>query len=107
MITNVYSIYDGKGNLFNVPFFLPTEGMAIRSFQDLANDPKSTVFAHKEDYILYHVATYDDATGEFINVIPVKLVATATQFLTPRIDMPLEKMADAIKQNGKELIEAK
>ena len=32
-----YSIFDDKGEIFNVPFFKTTDGLALRDFADLCS----------------------------------------------------------------------
>lgn len=60
---NIYTIYDVKANAYLTPFFLPTDGMATRTFSDCANDNEHQFGKHPEDYILWKIATYDDSLG--------------------------------------------
>jgi len=68
MIRKAFSIYDEKGKIYNTPFYFPHRGEAIRFFEDLTNDKKSTVNKHPEDYTLYQVGDYDDITGRHTNL---------------------------------------
>lgn len=63
MKLKAYAIFDIKADVFNVPFFFTTNGQAVRAFQDLAQDPQSTVSKHPEDYKLVRLGSYDDETG--------------------------------------------
>ena len=45
--------------------FVPSVGAAVRSFIDEVNNRESAMCAHPEDYVLFHLADYDDETGEF------------------------------------------
>lgn len=58
-----YTVWDSKGEVFNVPFFQRSEGEAVRSFVRLVGDPNSMVGNFKEDFDLYHVGEYDDQKG--------------------------------------------
>lgn len=60
---NVYSIFDAAAEAYFPPFFLHTEGMAIRGFTDAVNDPESQVGKHPKDYTLFQIGTFDDNTG--------------------------------------------
>lgn len=63
MKTNAYSIRDVKAEVFHAPFFLPTDGAAVRAFQDVANDTNTQIGRHPADFTLYHIGTFDDAYG--------------------------------------------
>lgn len=60
----MYSIYDVKAQSYGVPFFSPTDGLAIRSFSQLCQDSNSTVFSYPEDFTLYRLGEIDLVTGE-------------------------------------------
>lgn len=73
MILKVFSIYDMKAELFNTPFFMGTNGEAIRAFKDLVANPDSTPGRHPEDYRLMCIGEFDNATGEFTSASPASL----------------------------------
>lgn len=63
MKLELFSVYDSKAHIFNAPMFLRSKGEALRTFTDTANDPKSQIAKHPEDYSLHHIGSYDDNTG--------------------------------------------
>lgn len=63
MELKIYSIRDSKAEIYNAPFFQKTHGEAERSFKTLANDQKSTVCQHPEDFDLWFLGVYNDQTG--------------------------------------------
>lgn len=63
MKLNIYTVFDTKANAFLPPFFLPTDGMAVRTFKDAAEDEKHAFYKNAEDYILYRIGSYDDGTA--------------------------------------------
>lgn len=63
MELKIYSIRDSKAEIYNAPFFQKTHGEAERSFKTLANDQKSTVCQHPEDFDLWYLGVYNDRTG--------------------------------------------
>ena len=60
----VYTIYDTAAKAYMRPFFLQSDGQAIRSFSDLALDADHEVGRHPEDYSLYRIGFFDDNTAE-------------------------------------------
>lgn len=81
MQLNAYSIYDNKAFAYGVPFFAATDGSAVRSFQDLANDAQTMVGRHPRDFSLFHVGTYDDSKGAISPVLPLRHVVDAVAVL--------------------------
>lgn len=77
MTNKIYSIYDEKAEIFSTPFFSMNDNMAIRSFQDLANDPSSTIYKHPEDYKLYELGEFEDQSGKTIPVDPPRFIINA------------------------------
>lgn len=106
MTIKVFAIHDGKMKMFQLPFFIHTVGAALRLFEDLCNDPKSTVNRHPEDFVLYEIGTYDDNTAEFISNHPLSMVAAATEYAKPAMMTPqIPVFSD--NDTGKKLAEAK
>lgn len=61
----VCTVKDRALDAFGRPFFVPSVGVAERSFMDELRNPESELAKHPEDYDLYLLGTYDDATGLF------------------------------------------
>lgn len=61
----VVSVKDRAADAFGRPAFVPSIGIAIRSFSDEVNrdDPDNQMFMHPDDFDLYELAMYDDSTG--------------------------------------------
>ena len=68
MITNVYSIRDTLAEIFNQPFCEINNATAIRAFSSAMLEKPN-----KDDYILCHIGTYDDLTGQHTVNEPVKI----------------------------------
>lgn len=65
MKTNVYAVYDSAIKSFMAPFFMQTDGQAIRAFSDTVNAvPPTLVSKHPEQFTLYNLGTFDDESGE-------------------------------------------
>ncbi|UOF79018.1 DNA binding protein vP5 [Microviridae sp.] len=59
------AVFDVAVDAFNRPFFSPSIGAAVRSFQDEVNRSESEMRKHPKDYDLYHVGVFDDQSGRF------------------------------------------
>ena len=71
----IYAIYDEKLEAYNRPFFLISDGVAIRAFQDEINNKESELSKHPEDYDLYKIGEYNEETG---NITPNEPVLIGT-----------------------------
>lgn len=65
MKLHMIAVYDTAAKAYNRPMFVPSRGLAIRSFQDeIKRDaPENVLNKHPEDFLLVHVADWDDDTG--------------------------------------------
>lgn len=64
MELNIFTVFDSAANAFLQPFFAPTIETAIRSFRELVNEPNHQFHKFPEDYVLFHVGTFDQNTGQ-------------------------------------------
>lgn len=80
MKLNIYAVYDVKAGNFATPFFFLNDGVAIRNFTDLTNDPQSRVNAHPGDYSLYSMGDYDDNSGLVKSKKPLQIVQAASVY---------------------------
>lgn len=63
MIVQAYSLFDSKAKLFSQPFFALNDAVAKRMCAATANDEKSSLAQHPEDYSLFHIGEFDDDKG--------------------------------------------
>lgn len=91
MVYMMYSVLDTKSGLYNLPFSAVARGAALRVFGDVCNDPKTSIHAHPEDYNLFEIGTFDDATGE-MKAEPLVALGNASSFIIHRPEtVPLKK----------------
>jgi len=64
MIVLTFSVYDIKSKTFGQPFHAMTRGVAVRQFQELVNNPETTINKHPDDFTLFEIGSFDDNTGE-------------------------------------------
>jgi len=74
MIHQIFSVYDSKAAAYTQPFYAVNSRVAVRMFTELANDPKHTFGMHPEDFTLFELGSFDDATGT-IDQLDVKMSA--------------------------------
>jgi len=81
MIQKIFTVYDSKTELFMQPFFMPTTGQALRSFEDTCND-ESTLFAkHPADFTLFEIGTYDDTNCAIVKHDAMVNLGTALEYV--------------------------
>lgn len=85
MITKIYAIYDNKAEAFMQPFFAATPGLALRTFEDNANNPDSILSKHPNDFCLYEIGVFDDQTAEIINHSENINLGMATEY-SPKLE---------------------
>lgn len=85
MLMKVFSARDMKAEAFLQPFFMPTQGSAIRAFGDACEKQDSPFYQHPNDYVLYEIGTYDDSDGSLNSLIPIKMLVTAADFKKPEV----------------------
>lgn len=61
-ILEAFSIFDVKADAYMTPFFQPNKYMAIRDFTSLVRQ-NERIRDYPEDFILYHVGTWDALAG--------------------------------------------
>lgn len=76
MKTQLISVKDRATDSFGQPITVKAVGEAMRSFVDECNNKESNLNKHPEDFDLYLVGEFDDATGSIEPIAP-KLIARA------------------------------
>ena len=61
-----YCVYDRKGNIYNNPYFLSNDMVAIRQLDMMVKNPETMISKYPEDYVLYKVGLFDLLTGELL-----------------------------------------
>jgi len=87
MILNVYAIYDIKSKFYSRPYYCINDGVAVRSFSQLANDPASELCRHPTDFTLFRLGTYNDELGSFHNEEPPENLGLAASFKTSTMEV--------------------
>jgi hypothetical protein len=79
----IVSIKDTAADAFGRPAFVATEGVALRQFQDEVNraSDDNQLYKHPQDFHLYYIGMFDDATGKFDLMEIPKLITRATDVI--------------------------
>jgi hypothetical protein len=81
MKLNICSVKDRAADAFGRPMFVPSTGVALRSFSDEINraDSDNQLNNHPDDFDLYEFGLFDDNTGLFELYEQPKLLALGKQ----------------------------
>jgi len=79
---NIYSVYDSKAEAFLQPFFATADGVAIRMFQQAANDSEHDFSKWAEDYTLFNLGKWDPKNGTLFSAEVNNSLGTAMLFKT-------------------------
>lgn len=86
MKLKVYAVYDSKVETFANPFCMLTRGEALRSWEEVVNDPKTLFHRHPADFTLFEIAEYYQDSGRFENHITPMPLGTALEFKKSIVD---------------------
>lgn len=92
MKLQAFAVYDSKVEMYLRPFFAEARGAAVRSFADAVNDHQTPFYAHPDDYTLFYIGVFDQASGMFAGEAPVSL-GNGLQFKTANDVKPLRREA--------------
>lgn len=95
MLLNAYSLYDVKALTFSPPFYCSAHGQAVRMVMDLANDPNTMVGRHPEDFTLFCIGMFNDATGGLLPADNREHVSDAVALLARRHPRDFDKNGSA------------
>lgn len=98
MKTQIFAVYDKKAMMYLKPFPALNNSVALRMFSDIVIDPNTQFFRHGEDFDLYHIAYFDDNSGQFENVKNPIPLGKATDFQQQYEQ--LKKVKEEVQKNG-------
>lgn len=86
LIKKIYAIYDEKAEAYLQPFFLDTQGQAIRAIVDCLSDPDHNFSRHPADYTLFQVGEFNNELGLIVE--DKKTIGNLVEFI-PKLDSVL------------------
>ncbi len=81
MKSKIYAVYDNKAEAYNEPFTAKNPGLALRVFSDNVKNENTIWNKHPNDFCLYEIGEYDDATGDVTNYTENKNLGLAAEYL--------------------------
>lgn len=83
----VFSVFDSKAAAYLQPMFFQSKGVAIRAFCSAVSDPKHDFSRFAEDFTLFELGSFDDATAIFkMHMTPISL-GKASEFKSNQSDV--------------------
>jgi len=98
MKTLIFSIKDLKAEVWNTPIFQQTTGIALRGWQELANDKETTIGKYPTDYALYEIGTWESEKGHLSIYPQPKSLGLANDYVNA-ITTLLEKKINNLPNN--------
>lgn len=85
MVLIMVSVRDRAADTFARPFCVPSIGVAMRTFADEINRASgdNPLYQHPEDYDLYEIGGFDEATGDITNNV-VRMVSVGKDVSTKK-----------------------
>lgn len=59
----MFALFDKKAVAYSLYYAMPQKGQVLRAMEDDVNNPQTAMSRHPEDYALYHIGEFDDASG--------------------------------------------
>lgn len=86
MLIKICSVKDSAAQAFGRPLFVPSVGVAQRSFSDEVNRvaEDNHMNRYPSDFELYEIGEFDDSTGVLVPVSPPRLVCRAVDIRLPQ-----------------------
>lgn len=83
MMLQIYSVRDNAIQAYLPPFYARARGEAIRMVQGIMQDPNTNFNRHPEQFALYLLGEFDDASGNLIAVENPERVITCLELKEP------------------------
>lgn len=61
----IFTVYDSKAEAYMQPFFCQSTGVAVRMFEQAANDPNHSFCKWPGDYTLFELGEWDEHSAMF------------------------------------------
>ncbi len=94
----MFVIYDSKANAYLQPWFLTQQGMAQRAFSDCVNDADHNFGRHPEDYTLFTIGEFDDATAKIEWKSPESMGNGIQYVITKKTDKQIDFIQQQMEQ---------
>lgn len=72
MLMKMYSLWDSQAQMFSAPFCAPRQEIAVRAVREVLQG-ESNPAKYPDEFSLFEVGEFDDATGDIEGVAPKNL----------------------------------
>lgn len=79
----VFAVLDKAVGAYASPFFMRSKAEGTRAFSEAVSDGKSPFSKHPDDYVLYHLCGFDDASGMFSSMEPERVLSARECIVQP------------------------
>lgn len=90
MNAQIFSVFDSVAKRFLPPFFAPSIGEALRSFQHICNEEGHAFNRDATDYSLFHLGDFDAETGEIKGLSTPHVLGLAASFVAGSLQLEAE-----------------
>ncbi len=97
MKVELFSVHDQAADRFIDPFCAPTIEFAIRGFKEAINTPDHHFGKYPEDYVLYHVGSFDAELG-VMHEVKAHKIGNALSFVDKSHQFDIEHSASLKEQ---------
>lgn len=84
MIFTLLTVFDKATGAFLPPFSVAHVNVGLRAFADQVNNQQSDIGRHPEDFTLFRIGTFDDATSKIELLNAPESIANAIQYAKPK-----------------------
>ncbi len=81
MKLNAYTVYDSKAELYLPPQYYISKGMALRAFEEAANDPQSSIGKYPNDFTMFEIGIFDQEKATLIQHTAKVSLGTANEYV--------------------------
>ena len=86
MKKGLFAVYDSSANLYDNPFVAVNKAVAVRSFGQACQDPKTPMNQFPKEFRLALIGIYDDETGVITPNVP-EAIASAEDYVETKIQV--------------------
>ena len=94
MMRQLFSVFDSKAQAFMTPFVEQSPGTSSRAFEAACNEQGHIFNAHPEDFTLFYIGDFDDATASIETLKAPEAIAAAIAMVR-QAETPLFDLTDA------------
>lgn len=92
---NIYVIWDACAQIYNTPFYLLNDQVALRAAKDMLKQTNNQIAENPQDFIMFRCGTYNDETAEFKGTEILEVVCKFHELDLESVESPLPDLKEA------------